>query len=135
MAEIQLRSPAQVLAAHDSGAPVPRSYVDTAVAPVAPVTFSSAATLTLDVAGGRKRFRGALTVNSILAPPVNGVDGQQVLIAVQASGANRVLSLDPAIIKVTEKTFPFTIVSGKRLFLGLTLEGTSWVLLAAGLEP
>lgn len=97
-------------------------------------TFSSGSTIALDAAID-SMFRGSISQDVTLNPPSNGSDPQKIMVVITASGAARTVTLHSAIVKVTEKAFPMSIPQDKKLFLGMLREGTTWYLLAAGLEP
>jgi hypothetical protein len=107
-----------------------------AMDPVTPVLAQSvtyAATITLD-AGTGSRFKTTATGNLTLNAPTNGIDGQMVLIAVTASGANRTVTFS-GITLTTGLVSPFTVTNAKTAYFGLRCAGgSSWALLAQTMD-
>jgi hypothetical protein len=89
----------------------------------APVAVAYAASITLPrYPVQRIIVTGALT----LLPPAVGVDGQKVTAWLNASGADRAVTLDASIIISSDSsvTSPFTVVSGTKAVLELQYDAT-----------
>lgn len=95
-----------------------------------PQTITYAATITPDASTGdnfKCTATGALTINA----PTNPSDGQALVVEVLASGAQRIVTLQAAIVLLTSTAGPLTIASGKIGFITLrysVLASNVWVL-------
>jgi hypothetical protein len=97
--------------------------------PWPPYTLTYAATVTPDATLGNSikiTATGALAI----AVPTGGIDGQNLVIEVLASGANRVVTLNASIALTTGQAAAYTIVSAKVGFIALrysALSGNVWI--------
>lgn len=95
----------------------------------APSELTDASTIIADVSRG-DHIRITLDVDRTLAPPINGTDGQRVLVEALAPGVPRRLALDPAIRLSTGAAPPTTIAAGRRWFGDMVyLDSVGWVIL------
>lgn len=84
-------------------------------------------TIGIDAADG-DYFRIALTADRLLVAPVNGTDGQRILVEARATGGERKLSLHPAILLGNGIRTSITIPAGRRWFGELVfIRSTGWV--------
>jgi hypothetical protein len=93
----------------------------------APVSLPFADPLNPDCAGGLYR-KITMTDDAELNPPSNGLDGMKWKGRFTASGADRTLSLDAAIVIPSDSTFAGSkvIPSGETLILQLEYSGSAW---------
>jgi hypothetical protein len=110
---------------HSHPAPSPR---------VTMIAVRAGSTITVDSAQG-DYFRLALSADHDLAPPVNGTDGQRILIEAYAVGADRILTLHPRIQLCQGTGTPITIPAERRWFGELLLAGSSgWVTVLSAVQ-
>lgn len=98
-------------------------------------SLSSGSTLTMDCDLGTRFRCSALTENTTVADPTDKADGQQLLLAVVASGGTRTVALNGSIVNMTGDTFPVSVGSGKRWIGGFLIEGSTALLIASKVQP
>jgi hypothetical protein len=101
---------------------------------IPPVTLTDAEVITIDSSRG-DFFRVGLRADRTLAAPINGTDGQRLLLEVLAVGADRSLLLDESILLSAGVCSPVTIAAGKRWFASMVSLGTGhWMIIATGAQ-
>lgn len=100
----------------------------------APVVLADEPTVVVDAAQG-DYFRVALGGDRTLGLPMNGADGQRILVEVSAIGTERTLYLDDSILVCTGISVPITLTVDKRCFASMVHVGAgAWVLTGVAVQ-
>jgi hypothetical protein len=98
------------------------------------VRVAGTSTVAVDASRG-DYFRLVLDTDTTLAVPEHGVDGQQILVEVLASGAERALQLEPSILLCAGIATPVVIPADKRWFGRMVcLDAAGWILTSAATQ-
>jgi hypothetical protein len=100
----------------------------------APVDLPDQPTITADASRG-DYFRVRLGGNRVLEAPIDGADGQRVLIEALAAGGDRVLTLGGSIVRSAGISATVTIAAGKRWFGELVhVSALGWVIILSATQ-
>jgi hypothetical protein len=113
------------------------SYIETESDPVfaaslTPYNSGNVSGLTAFNYSNGKLQKAALTGAMTIDEPTNPVEGARLELWLTASGANRSLDVDPAIVLPSESavSFPKTLTSGQTYALMLRYNGSAWWLVS-----